>query len=70
MTRAIRVGHIALSFHDAASEQVELVLRSHRHEVDRHAAAKLYIGNALLARLDEALRKRSFTVYTDFSAGN
>ena len=32
--------------------------------------AKLYIGNSLLARLDEALRKRSSTAYTDFSAGN
>lgn len=38
MARAIRVGHIALSFHDAAAEQVELVLRSHGHDVERHAA--------------------------------
>lgn len=38
MSAVLRVGHIALSFHDAAAEQVELVLRSHGHEVERHAA--------------------------------
>ncbi|MFJ3498457.1 glycine betaine ABC transporter substrate-binding protein [Streptomyces sp. NPDC086091] len=38
MTRPLRVGHIKLSFHDAASEQVELVLRSHGHEIERSAA--------------------------------
>ena len=38
MSRPVRVGHIALSFHDAAAEQVELVLRSHGHEIERHAA--------------------------------
>jgi glycine betaine/proline transport system substrate-binding protein len=38
MTRPVRVGHIALSFHDAAAEQVELVLRSHGHDIERHAA--------------------------------
>jgi glycine betaine/proline transport system substrate-binding protein len=38
MPRPIRVGHIALSFHDAAAEQVELVLRSHGHEIERSAA--------------------------------
>jgi glycine betaine/proline transport system substrate-binding protein len=38
MTRPLRVGHIALSFHDAASEQVELLLRSHGHEIERSAA--------------------------------
>lgn len=36
--RALRVGHIALSFHDAASEQVELLLRSHGHEIERSSA--------------------------------
>ncbi len=39
MTRRVRVGHIALSFHDAAAEQVELVLRSHGHDIDRRSAA-------------------------------
>ncbi|SFF81605.1 glycine betaine/proline transport system substrate-binding protein [Actinacidiphila alni] len=38
MSRPLRVGHIKLSFHDAASEQVELVLRSHGHEIERSAA--------------------------------
>lgn len=38
MSRPLRVGHIALSFHDAASEQVELLLRSHGHEVERFSA--------------------------------
>jgi glycine betaine/proline transport system substrate-binding protein len=38
MSRAIRVGHIGLSFHDAAAEQVELVLRSHGHDIERHSA--------------------------------
>lgn len=38
MSRPIRVGHIGLSFHDAASEQAELVLRSHGHEIERSAA--------------------------------
>lgn len=38
MTRPVRLGHIALSFHDAAAEQVELVLRSHRHDIERHSA--------------------------------
>lgn len=38
MTRPLRVGHIKLSFHDAASEQVELLLRSHGHEIERSAA--------------------------------
>lgn len=38
MTRPLRVGHIALSFHDAASEQVELLLRSHGHEIERLSA--------------------------------
>jgi hypothetical protein len=37
-SRAIRVGHIALSFHDAAAEQVELLLRSYGHEIERHSA--------------------------------
>ncbi len=38
MSRAVRVGHISLSFHDAAAEQVELVLRSHGHKIERHSA--------------------------------
>lgn len=38
MTRPIRVGHIALSFHDAAAERVELVLRSAGHEIERRSA--------------------------------
>lgn len=38
MSRPLRVGHIALSFHDAASEQVELLLRSHGHEIERSSA--------------------------------
>jgi glycine betaine/proline transport system substrate-binding protein len=38
MARPLRVGHIALSFHDAASEQVELLLRSHGHDIERSAA--------------------------------
>ncbi len=37
-SRPIKVGHIGLSFHDAAAEQVELVLRSHGHEIERSAA--------------------------------
>lgn len=38
MTRPLRVGHIGLSFHDAASEQVELLLRSYGHEIERFSA--------------------------------
>lgn len=38
MRRPVRVGHIALSFHDAAAEQVELVLRSHGHDIERRSA--------------------------------
>ena len=38
MSRPLRVGHIALSFHEAASEQVELLLRSHGHEIERSSA--------------------------------
>ena len=38
MNRAVRVGHIALSFHEATAEQVELVLRSHGHAIERHTA--------------------------------
>lgn len=38
MSRPIRVGHIALSFHDAVAEQVELLLRSHGHDIERHSA--------------------------------
>ncbi len=37
--RPIRVGHIVLSFHDAAAEQVERLLRSpHGHGVERSSA--------------------------------
>jgi glycine betaine/proline transport system substrate-binding protein len=38
MSRPVRLGHIALSFHDAAAEQVELILRSHGHETERSSA--------------------------------
>jgi glycine betaine/proline transport system substrate-binding protein len=38
MRRPSRVGHIGLSFHGAASEQVQLVLRSHGHDIERSAA--------------------------------
>lgn len=38
MTRAIRVGHIDLSFHDAAAREVEAVLTAHGHTVVRSAA--------------------------------
>lgn len=34
----IRVGHIDLSFHDAASRRVEEVLIAHGHEIERSAA--------------------------------
>jgi glycine betaine/proline transport system substrate-binding protein len=47
MPRSIRVGHIALSFHDAAAEQVELVLRSHGHDVERHSAPHSLMFEAL-----------------------
>ena len=35
MNRPLRAGHIALSFHYAASEHVELLLRSHGHQSER-----------------------------------
>lgn len=35
----IRVGHIALSFHDASARQVEQVLEAHGHGVERSAAS-------------------------------
>ena len=38
MTNTIRVGHIDLSFHDAAAREVERVLITHGHEIDRSAA--------------------------------
>lgn len=47
MPRPVRVGHIALSFHDAAAEQVELVLRSHGHKVARHCAPHSLMFDAL-----------------------
>ncbi|TFV57907.1 glycine/betaine ABC transporter substrate-binding protein [Mycobacterium sp. PS03-16] len=47
MTRPLRVGHISLSFHDAAAEQVELVLRSHGHEIERHSAPHREMFRAL-----------------------
>jgi len=47
MKRPLRVGHIALSFHDATAEQVELVLRSHGHEVERHSAPHQQMFEAL-----------------------
>lgn len=47
MKRPLRVGHIALSFHDAAAEQVELVLRSHGHEIERRGAPHQQMFQAL-----------------------
>lgn len=38
MKRAIRVGHIDLSFHDAAAREVEKILQAHGHTIDRSAA--------------------------------
>lgn len=38
MNAAIRVGHIALSFHDASAREVEQVLEAHGHSVERFAA--------------------------------
>lgn len=35
----IRVGHIDLSFHDAAAREVERVLRAHGHDIERLAAS-------------------------------
>lgn len=37
MTRAIRVGHIDLSFHDAAAREVEKILVAHGHAIERSA---------------------------------
>ncbi|GBQ91334.1 proline/glycine betaine ABC transporter substrate-binding periplasmic protein [Acetobacter nitrogenifigens DSM 23921 = NBRC 105050] len=38
MSRAIRVGHIDLSFHDASAREVESVLERHGHRIERLAA--------------------------------
>jgi glycine betaine/proline transport system substrate-binding protein len=38
MTPAIRVGHIDLSFHDASAREVEAVLKTYGHAVERSAA--------------------------------
>jgi len=38
MTRPIRVGHIDLSFHDAAAHEVERILGAHGHHIERSAA--------------------------------
>jgi len=38
MTRPIRVGHIDLSFHDAAAREVERILDAHGHGIERSAA--------------------------------
>jgi glycine betaine/proline transport system substrate-binding protein len=38
MTRPIRVGHIALGFHDASAREVEAILRQHGHPIERSAA--------------------------------
>ncbi len=38
MTRAIRVGHIGLSFHDASAQAVEEILRKYGHAIDRSSA--------------------------------
>ncbi len=38
MADAVRVGHIDLSFHDAAAREVEAILRRHGHTIERSAA--------------------------------
>jgi len=38
VTRPVRVGHIDLSFHDAAAREVERILGAHGHAVERSAA--------------------------------
>ena len=38
MTGPVRVGHIDLSFHDAAAGEVERILIAHGHEIERTAA--------------------------------
>lgn len=38
MTRPIRVGHIDLSFHDAAAREVERILGGYGHAIERSAA--------------------------------
>jgi glycine betaine/proline transport system substrate-binding protein len=38
MSRPIRVGHIDLSFHDAAAREVEAILERHGHVIERSAA--------------------------------
>lgn len=38
MTQLVRVGHIDLSFHDAAAREVEKILAAHGHPVERSAA--------------------------------
>lgn len=38
MTEPVRVGHIDLSFHDAAAREVERILIAYGHEIERTAA--------------------------------
>lgn len=38
VTRPVRVGHIDLSFHDAAAREVEAVLTGHGHAIERSSA--------------------------------
>jgi len=38
VTRPVRVGHVDLSFHDAAAREVERILSAHGHAVERSAA--------------------------------
>jgi len=38
MTDPIRIGHIALSFHEASAREVARILESHGHEVSFAAA--------------------------------
>jgi glycine betaine/proline transport system substrate-binding protein len=38
MVGAVRVGHIDLSFHDAAAREVEAILERHGHSIERSAA--------------------------------
>jgi glycine betaine/proline transport system substrate-binding protein len=38
MSRSVRIGHIALSFHEASAIEVEKILTAHGHAVERSAA--------------------------------
>jgi glycine betaine/proline transport system substrate-binding protein len=38
MSRSVRIGHMALSFHEARAIEVEKILTVHGHAVERSAA--------------------------------